>query len=141
MAPVEKLLSELKDKPEKKYLELIQQNARRLLQMVNQLQDFRKLEVQGFNFNPSFGDIIAFLKETVSSFNNLSEQKHIKLVFRTKIEELNTFFDKDKLEKIMFNLLSNAFKFTPGYGQVSVSLAVETTNKQLINGTNTILVI
>jgi len=142
MAPVEKLLFTLKGRPEEKYLKLIEQNAKRLLQMVNQLLDFRKMEVQGFNYNPSFGDIVAFLSEVVSSFNNLGEQKHIQLAFRTKIKELNTYFDKDKLEKIMFNLLSNAFKFTPGYGQVAVSLAVETTNKNLINNNiNTNLVI
>ena len=141
LAPAEKLLIEMKDKPEVKYLKLIEQNAKRLLQMVNQLLDFRKMEVQGFNYNPSFGDIVAFISETVSSFSNLSEQKHIELVFRSRVKELNTYFDKDKLEKIMFNLLSNAFKFTPGYGQVSVSLAVETTNKQLNNETNTNLVI
>lgn len=142
MAPVEKLLIEFKDKPEVKYLKLIEQNAKRLLQMVNQLLDFRKMEVQGFNYNPSFGDIVAFLNEAVSSFNNLSEQKCIELVFRTKIKVLNTYFDKDKLEKIMFNLLSNAFKFTPGYGIVTVSLVAESTNKYLnSNDINTNLVI
>ncbi len=125
MAPVEKLLINYKAQPEEKYLKLIEQNAKRLLQMVNQLLDFRKLEVQGFNFNPSFGDIVAFLRETVASFSNLSEQKHVELIFKTRIEELNTNFDKDKLEKIMFNLLSNAFKFTPGNGRVSVSLEME----------------
>lgn len=125
LAPVEKLLSQLKDQPEEKYIMLIEQNARRLLLMVNQLLDFRKMEVQGFNYNPSFGDIIAFLRETVSSFNNLSEQKHIELVFKTNVKELNTSFDKDKLEKVLFNLLSNSFKFTPGNGQVSVLVYLE----------------
>ncbi|HEY5511028.1 MAG TPA: two-component regulator propeller domain-containing protein [Prolixibacteraceae bacterium] len=142
MAPVEKLLSELKDKPEKKYLELIQQNARRLLQMVNQLLDFRKLEVQGFNYNPSFGDIVSFIRESVVSFNYLSEQKHIKLLFTSGISELNTYFDKDKLEKIIFNLLSNAFKFTHGNGQVSITLSVETngsTYNNLDSATNLII--
>jgi len=133
MAPIEKLLLQLKEKPEEKYLKLIDQNARRLLQMVNQLLDFRKLEVQGFNYNPSFGDIVGFLHETVSSFNNLSEQKHVQLIFNTKIKELNTFFDKDKLEKIIFNLLSNAFKFTPGNGTVSVSVSVKTDHSDLFN--------
>jgi signal transduction histidine kinase/DNA-binding response OmpR family regulator len=142
LAPVEKLLFALKDKPEEKYLRLIEQNARRLLQMVNQLLDFRKMEVQGFNYNPFFGDIVAFLREVVSSFNNLSEQKQIKLVFVTKIKELNTYFDKDKLEKIIFNLLSNSFKFTPGHGQVSVMLALETNvNAQKNNETGTNLII
>ena len=141
MAPVEKLLSELKEKPEAKYLKLIEQNARRLLLMVNQLLDFRKLEVQGFNYNPSMGDIVSFLNETVLSFKNLSEQKHIQLVFRTKIKELNTFFDKDKLEKIMFNLLSNAFKFTPGYGLVSVSIKIKAVTNDPFNSEKHLLVI
>ena len=129
MAPLDKLLFALKAKPEEKYIRLIEQNAKRLLLMVNQLLDFRKMEVQGFNYNPNFGDIVSFLREVVSSFNNLSEQKHIKLVFITRIQELNTCFDKDKLEKIIFNLLSNSFKFTPGNGQVSVSLYLETNDR------------
>lgn len=128
MAPVEKLLIDLKDKPEEKYLKLIEQNSKRLLRMVNQLLDFRKMEVQGLSYNPSFGDIIEFLKEVVASFKNLSEQKHIHLFFQTDIDELNTYFDKDKLEKIMFNLLSNAFKFTPGDGQVAVTIGLENKN-------------
>jgi signal transduction histidine kinase/ligand-binding sensor domain-containing protein/DNA-binding response OmpR family regulator len=136
MAPVEKLLTDLKGKPEEKYLKLIEQNSKRLLRMVNQLLDFRKMEVQGFNFNPSFGDIVAFLKEVVASFKNLSEQKNIRLLFQTEVKELNTYFDKDKLEKIMFNLLSNAFKFTPGAGQVLVSLSVET---EKVNGSESTL--
>jgi signal transduction histidine kinase/ligand-binding sensor domain-containing protein/DNA-binding response OmpR family regulator len=133
MAPVEKLLNDLRGTQEEKHLKLIAQNAKRLLLMVNQLLDFRKMEVQGFNYNPSFGDIVDFLREVVSSFNNLSEQKHIKLVFLPKIKELNTYFDKDKLEKIIFNLLSNSFKFTPDHGQVSVILDIETKINALSN--------
>lgn len=133
MAPLEKLLNDLRGTGEEKHLRLIAQNAKRLLLMVNQLLDFRKMEVQGFNFNPSFGDIVDFLREVVSSFNNLSEQKHIKLVFTTKIKELNTYFDKDKLEKIIFNLLSNSFKFTPDHGKVSVVLYIETNINTLYN--------
>ena len=126
MGPVDKLLLTLNEKPEGKYLKIVDQNARRLLQMVNQLLDFRKMEVQGFNYNPFFGDIISFIRESVFSFNYLSEQKHIKLLFTSGIRELNTYFDKDKLEKIIFNLLSNSFKFTPGNGRVSVTISVET---------------
>jgi len=126
VGPVEKLQVTLGDKPEAKYLKLIEQNARRLLQMVNQLLDFRKMEVQGFEYNHFFGDIVSFLREAVFSFNYLSEQKNVKLVFTSNIKELNTYFDRDKLEKIIFNLLSNAFKFTPGNGEVTVSLTTET---------------
>ena len=118
-------MAQLKNKPEEKYLTLIHQNARRLLFMVNQLLDFRKMEVQGFGYNPSAGNIIKFIEDTVKSFDDLSDQKNIRLVFRTEITELNTLFDRDKLEKIMFNLLSNAFKFTSADGEVTVSLLSE----------------
>ncbi|HWS01448.1 MAG TPA: two-component regulator propeller domain-containing protein, partial [Prolixibacteraceae bacterium] len=79
LGPAEKLLMTFSDKPEGKYIRLIDQNARRLLQMVNQLLDFRKMEVQGFDYNRYYGDIIDFLREVVFSFNYLSEQKSIKL--------------------------------------------------------------
>lgn len=131
LSPVEKLMIQWKNKPEEKYLNLILQNARRLLFMVNQLLDFRKMEVQGFGYNPSLGNIIAFIEEAVSSFNDLSEQKHIQLFFRSDIKELNTLFDKEKLEKIMFNLLSNAFKFTPVDGNVTVTILPDRAGKQL----------
>jgi Predicted periplasmic ligand-binding sensor domain len=120
LSPVEDLINTWKGKPEEKNLSMIRQNAKRLLLMVNQLLDFRKLELQGFRYSPSYGDIVAFLKEAVDSFTELSEKKHIELIFRTEINILETSFDKDKLEKIMFNLLSNAFKFVQERGRVSV---------------------
>ncbi len=61
LSPVEKLLNRWKGAPEEKHLKLIQQNAKRLLLMVNQLLDFRRMEVQGFNYNPSYGNIISFI--------------------------------------------------------------------------------
>ncbi|MBW6501923.1 MAG: response regulator [Bacteroidales bacterium] len=123
ISPVDKLMGQWKDKPEEKYLNMIRQNARRLLLMVNQLLDFRKMEVQGFGFNPSCGDIVNFIGEIAGSFTDLGEQKKIKLLFESEIEELNMWFDKDKLEKIIFNLLSNAFKFTPEGGMVTVTVS------------------
>jgi len=125
LSPAEKLKAFLKNKPEEKYSNLIIQNARRLLFMINQLLDFRKMEVQGFGFNPSMGNIIASVREAVNSFNDLAEQKNIQLVFHSYIKELNTVFDKDKLEKIIFNLLSNAFKFTHAGGKVTVTVNIQ----------------
>ena len=122
LSPVENLINAWKGKPEEKNLRLISQNARRLLLMVNQLLDFRKLEMQGFRYSPSYGDIVAFLKDVVDSFVDLSEQKHIELSFVTEVKTLQTSFDKDKLEKIIFNLLSNAFKFVHENGRVSVHI-------------------
>ena len=130
-SPAEKLMDQFKNKPEEKSLSLIFQNAKRLLFMVNQLLDYRKMEVQGFGYNPSAGNIIAVIEDAVSSFRDLSEQKQIRLVFHSEIEALDTLFDRDKLEKIMFNLLSNAFKFTLVDGEVSVTILTERQGDQV----------
>ena len=124
LTPAEKALKKTMDPEARNQFELIYRNARRLLNLVNQLLDFRKLEVQEIKFNPSEGDIVKFIRETVFSFSDLSEKKDVKLVFTSRIDSLETIFDQDKLEKILFNLLSNAFKFTPEHGKIEVSLAM-----------------
>jgi signal transduction histidine kinase/ligand-binding sensor domain-containing protein/DNA-binding response OmpR family regulator len=122
LTPVEKLLRVTGDPIQKKQFDLIYRNAKRLLNLVNQLLDFRKLEVQEIKFNPSEGDIIKFISETVFSFSDLSEKKDVRLNFSSTIERFETIFDQDKLEKIIFNLLSNAFKFTPEHGNIFVKV-------------------
>jgi signal transduction histidine kinase/ligand-binding sensor domain-containing protein/DNA-binding response OmpR family regulator len=122
LTPVEKLLKQAKEADQQNQFQLIHRNARRLLNLVNQLLDFRKMEVQEIKLNPSEGDIIKFIKDTVFSFSDLSEKKDISLDFNTSLSTFETLFDADKLEKILFNLLSNAFKFTPAHGAVAVSV-------------------
>ncbi|BAV09558.1 Signal transduction histidine kinase [Filimonas lacunae] len=119
LSPLDKIGAGLEE-DKRKQLQLVKRNARRLLNLVNQLLDFRKLEMQEFKFVPVRGDIIAFIKETVLSFSDIAEKKDIRFAFHTGIQVFETFFDKDKLEKILFNLLSNAFKFTPQQGTVEV---------------------
>ncbi|AHM60888.1 signal transduction histidine kinase [Flammeovirgaceae bacterium 311] len=122
LAPVEKLLSGGSNQEHEKQYQMIHRNAKRLLNLVNQLLDFRKLEVDGANYYPSEGNVIKFIAESVSSFSDLSEKKNISLGFNTSIPEFHTSFDMDKLEKILFNLLSNAFKFTPENGEIRVEV-------------------
>lgn len=121
LTPIEKLMKAAQE-DQRGQFQLIHRNAKRLLNLVNQLLDFRKLEVQEIKFIPFEGDIIQFIRETTFSFSDLSEKKDIHLDFRTSIESLETIFDQDKLEKILLNLLSNAFKFTPEHGSVTVEL-------------------
>lgn len=130
LTPIEKILRQTVDNDQQHQFKLIQRNAKRLLNLVNQLLDFRKLEVQEIRFNPSEGDIIQFIKETVYSFSDLSEKKNITFEFNTSLGSLETIFDQDKLEKILFNLLSNAFKFTPEHGSVTVNIQLETGEKE-----------
>ncbi|TFG44322.1 MAG: response regulator, partial [Bacteroidia bacterium] len=120
---------------EEKYLKLIQQNGKRLLLMVNQLLDFRRLEVQGFGLNPSYENIVSFISDVVASFDDLAEEKHISLVFNSDTRELYAWFDRDKIEKVMFNLLSNAFKFTDSNGTVTVSLSCHKNNQTVKEST------
>ncbi len=124
LTPLEKIIKNTPNPDQKNQLQLISRNAKRLLNLVNQLLDFRKLEVQEIKFSPSEGDIILFIKETVLSFSDISEKKSIEFTFHTSVDSLETVFDQDKLEKILFNLLSNAFKFTPERGKVSVTVDV-----------------
>lgn len=124
LAPVETLSEKTTDDQDRKQFDLIQRNARRLLNMVNQLLDFRKLEVNAIRFQPADGDLISFVKNAVLSFSDLSEKKEIRLFFHSNVATFTTLFDQDKLEKILFNLLSNAIKFTLGPGEVTVTVDI-----------------
>jgi signal transduction histidine kinase/ligand-binding sensor domain-containing protein/DNA-binding response OmpR family regulator len=125
ITPLEKLLKSRADGDDHKQLQMIQRNARRLLNLVNQLLDFRRIEIEEVKLNSSKGDLVQFISDLVASFSDLSEKKNIALDFETKVAKLETLFDQDKLEKVLFNLLSNAFKFTPENGRVKVELSVE----------------
>ena len=85
--------------------------------------DFRKMEYNELKLNLAEGDIIKFIKEVSSSFNDVAHQKNIQYAFECEICSFITRFDYDKIERILFNLLSNAFKFTPSGGHISVILS------------------
>jgi DNA-binding response OmpR family regulator len=133
ITPLEKLVKTVKDPDLQSQLLLIHRNARRLLNLVNQLLDFRKMEEQDIRLQPVEGNIVQFVKDLTSSFSDISEKKRVRLMFTTAVTGLHTFFDPDKLEKILFNLLSNAFKFTPEGGEVEVS--VDVTGQEGADGT------
>ena len=122
ITPLEKILSNDERPEQKDQLQLIYRNARRLLNMVNQLLDFRKLEDLELKLFASRGDIVKLIRELSFSFTDLAEKKNIQFAFKSNVEFLETDFDSDKIERILFNLLSNAFKFTPENGQVNVEL-------------------
>lgn len=134
MAPIDKVLKQINEPEIKKQLEFANRNARRLLNMVNQLLDFRKMEVQELKLHVKDGEIISFIKEAAHSFSDIAEKKNISFVFDSEADELNCEFDHDKIERILFNLLSNAFKFTPVGGHVSILLStVETESADPFN--------
>jgi signal transduction histidine kinase/ligand-binding sensor domain-containing protein/CheY-like chemotaxis protein len=123
ISPLDKIIKQTTDEELKKQLNLVQRNAKRLLSLVNQLLDFRKMEVQEIKLHPAIGDIIGFSKDISHSFMDIAEKKNIRFSFSSDIDSLEIYFDKDKIEKIFFNLLSNAFKYTHDNGAVSIHLA------------------
>jgi signal transduction histidine kinase/DNA-binding response OmpR family regulator len=122
LSPLERIIKQTPDEEQKQQLNLIQRNAKRLLNLVNQLLDFRKIEVQEMKLHPAIGDIVGFSRDICQSFMDIADKKNIRFSFSSNIDHLEIYFDRDKLEKILFNLLSNAFKYTHNDGQVSVNM-------------------
>ncbi|CAN5789103.1 two-component regulator propeller domain-containing protein [soil metagenome] len=135
IAPLDKIIKHTGDEEQKKQLNLVQRNAKRLLSLVNQLLDFRKIEVQEMKLHPSIGDIIGFSKDISQSFLDIAEKKAIQFSFASNIDSLEIYFDKDKIEKILFNLLSNAFKYTFDNGTVSINLVYKPPSDNDSDGT------
>jgi signal transduction histidine kinase/ligand-binding sensor domain-containing protein/AraC-like DNA-binding protein/CheY-like chemotaxis protein len=130
--PVETLLEKETNKEKLGQLAMVKRNARRLLNLVNQLLDFRKLEEQELKLNVSPGEMVSFVHEVVESFRDLAERRQIGLMFTSSVESYHTVFDRDKIERILFNLLSNAFKFTGRDGQVLLNIRQETGREELV---------
>jgi signal transduction histidine kinase/ligand-binding sensor domain-containing protein/DNA-binding response OmpR family regulator len=125
LTPLENLLSSIQaDHSVHRQLSLVHRNARRLFNLVTQLLDFKKLEVEETAYRPERGDIVQFVREIANTFSDLSERKHIGYTFESKIGSRFSDFDQDKLSRIMYNLLSNAFKFTPENGRVTVTTGI-----------------
>lgn len=125
MGPVDQLLSEQKNERSLDKLHMIKRNARRLLNLVNQLLDFRKMEEHELKLQLSEGELVSFVKDICNAFADLSERKHINFAFNSDADRLYVLFDRDKIERILFNLLSNAFKFTLEGGTITLTLQVQ----------------
>ncbi|WP_164851327.1 ATP-binding protein [Larkinella soli] len=129
--PVEQLLQAASSGPSiataqlRKTLPAVLRNARHLLQLINQLLDLSKLEAGRMNVSETKGDIGVFIGELVESFRLVAEGKGVELIFEAGVCPDEVVFDSDKLEKITYNLLSNALKFTPPGGTVRAGLQCE----------------
>ncbi len=122
LTPMDQIIKNETNLSQKYQFRMIFRNAKRLLNLVNQLLDFRKMEERELKLYPVKGDIVKFIKDLSYSFTDLAQKNHIVFSFLSSADSLITEFDHDKVERILFNLLSNAFKFTPENGEVSVNL-------------------
>ncbi len=108
-----------------RHLKVLKRNALRLQHLVDQLLDLSKLDNGQMKLALSQGRMIEFIRAIVFSFESLVERKHIHFHTSFPSEPEKAWFDKDKLEKILANLLSNAFKFTPEQGTIRVKAEAE----------------
>lgn len=124
MTPLESLISTFSAEKAKHVLPLMLRNARELLNLVNQILDFRKLEQGGSRLELSHGDFNEFCSAVMQMFSEMAQKKQI--AFTTNIEgPLYMNFDKDKMQRVVMNLLSNAFKYTPDGGNIRVETYVD----------------
>lgn len=122
LSPLEQLMNKENDPGKLKILNTIKKNSDRLLKMVNQVLDLRKIESGSDKLKIQNSDILMVLKKVMVDFESIAERKDINLRFNSDQESLEMWFDLEKVEKILFNLLSNAIKFTPSGGDVEVDL-------------------
>ncbi|WP_201981153.1 substrate-binding domain-containing protein [Hymenobacter rubidus] len=124
LGPVEELLSNSAtfSSAQRQDLSLVRRNTQRLLQLVNQLLDFRKIEVGKMAVHATEGNLVTFVREIVDAFEKPAQLRDVRLRFLAAEPVLTAWFDGNILDKVFFNLLSNALKFTPDHGQITVSL-------------------
>ncbi len=108
----------------KEQCKMILRNSDRLLELINQILDLSKLESGDVKLEVAEMDIIAFLKGIVFSFSSLAERRDIALTFKSRKAQIIGYVDGEKLEKIVTNLLSNAFKFTPDGGTIEMIVSI-----------------
>ena len=124
LGPVKELMDRVK-KTDHLYLQLIERNGERLLNLINQLLELSRLEAGGMSIEVVQLDLVPFMKQVFANFSSLAETRCIQYHFDTSVESLFIHTDREKLERILFNLLSNAFKFTPENGEIRLALGLE----------------
>jgi signal transduction histidine kinase/DNA-binding response OmpR family regulator/ligand-binding sensor domain-containing protein len=118
--PLEHMISENKDSGNTKYLAIIQKNTKRLLSLVDQLITFRKAEQGYIDLNFSQNTLGGFIYPTTEAFENYATEKNINFFYKVNSPNEDIVIDTEKVERILFNLLSNAFKNTPANGSISI---------------------
>lgn len=138
LAPLQKIITSYEnDQKLTRQIELMRKNADRLLRLIDQIIDLRKIDLNKMKLDLGRGDIVRFVRELTSSFDEIARQRSITLAFYSDIDSHEIWFDEVKFEKILYNLLSNAFKFTPDRGKIEVScrlLEKGNTGFQIIDG-------
>ena len=119
--PVEQVLKNDKLPADaREQLVVVERNTSRMLRLVNQILDFRKIQNKKMKMQVQRVDVVPFVRKVMDNFEAVAEEHRIDFLFETEKEHLYLWVDADKLEKIVFNLLSNAFKYTPNGKMITI---------------------
>lgn len=121
ISPLEKLIAEGNQEKQPTYL-MIYRNAQRILRLINQLMDIRKLDKGQMHLKFRETDIVGFIDDLTQTFEYQAERKKIKFVFEHEDKELKVWVDLNNFDKVLLNVLSNAFKYTPEGGEITIKL-------------------
>ncbi len=121
-APLENILGHSSDERVRSQAKLIQKNTQRLLRLVNQLMSLRRVQTGHLELQAKENDMIRFVQDIFNTFLYQADKKEITYRFTSDYNDLKTWFDQDKLDKILYNLISNAFKHTPAKGSIHIRI-------------------
>ncbi len=122
LGPIEMMREQEKDEHLIRHLDIMEQNANRLLELVNQMLELTRLESGKIRLQAAWGNVVPLVKGVVMSFESAVQLRHISLEVESEEEEINLYFDRVKLEQILINLVSNALKHVPDHGRIVTSL-------------------
>ncbi len=129
IAPLERLTETNLNEFQKKNVNYIYRNTKRLERIVNQLLELQKIENTNLKLKARKIDLVQFLKEIIALFEEAASDQKIHLLFEPHCDELQVWIDPEKMDKVIFNLLSNAFKFTSSDGVITTSISVSRNNE------------
>ncbi len=126
--PLQTILSKDLDSGLRSKLSIVYKNVEQLMELINSLLDFRKLDVGTENLNTEMGDFVHYIKDNCTLFQSYAADRNITFLFTSQMETLFMQFDPAKVQKILFNILSNAFKYTPDGGSINLHIYAEGNN-------------
>nr|WP_226904835.1 hybrid sensor histidine kinase/response regulator transcription factor [Pedobacter schmidteae] len=132
-APLEKLIRQTKENMTvNPQLLGIKKNSDRLLRLISELLDFRKIESGNATLQVSQHDLVAFCHAVFQAYESLAEMKHIAYTFSRTEPEVMLYFDLSQMEKVCYNVLSNAFKYTPDGGEINFSIHTDAGQAKIV---------
>ncbi len=108
------------------------------MRLIDQVMDMMKIDLNKMRLSLGRGDIVGYLKELIYSFEEIADQRSIILEYSSDVDSYVMWFDENKIEKIIYNLLSNSFKFTPDKGKIQVNLHIQRKSDKSAQGESVI---